>query len=379
MPAEGSNHPPGRGGTVVLYSHGDAGNPRNHDFMTRMEIGKRLAALTCSRFQGEYEAGARYATPLYFVPGRTLRADVARQLGIVTERDLYGGVVPLDFVAGKTITHPLVAPDAAAPQGWCESFCEAARDVVLPGYSAFSREDVRTAGRKLLARGAVRIKPAEALGGRGQYVVRDAAALDKIVEALDPTALARSGAVVEENLYEVRTCSVGQVRVGAACVSYYGTQKLTSDNTGQAVYGGSDLTVVPGDFDALLALALTPAQALAVEQARTYDRAAFRHFPGLVASRRNYDVAQGLDGAGRWRSGVLEQSWRLGGASGPELSALEAFRDDPALEILRASSIEIYGRRDPPPKGASVYFHGEDDRIGWITKYTVVKGRHADA
>jgi hypothetical protein len=97
-------------------------------------------------------------------------------------------------------------------------------------------------------------------------------------------------------------------------------------------------------------------------------------FPGLFASRRNYDVAQGLDAGGRRRCGVLEQSWRAGGASGAEVAALEAFRAEPALRAVRASTGEFYGEREtPPPPHATVYFRGVDERVGPITKYAVVE------
>ena len=89
------------------------------------------------------------------------------------------------------------------------------------------------------------------------------------------------------------------------------------------MYGGSELLVVRGGFEALHALGLPAEAALAVAQARVYDAAATEHFPGLFASRRNYDVVRGLDAAGRPRCGVLEQSWRIGGASGAEVAALE--------------------------------------------------------
>ena len=45
----------------------------------------------------------------------------------------------------------------------------------------------------------------------------------------------------------------------------------------------------------------------------------------FFASRRNYDVVAGLDARGQRRCGVLEQSWRVGGASPAELVALAAF------------------------------------------------------
>jgi hypothetical protein len=77
--------------------------------------------------------------------------------------------------------------------------------------------------------------------------------------------------------------------VGDLVASYYGTQRLTRDNCGGEVYGGTDLVVTRGGFDALGALDLPDDVQLAVRQARTYDAAATGCFPGLIASRRNYD------------------------------------------------------------------------------------------
>jgi hypothetical protein len=69
---------------------------------------------------------------------------------------------------------------------------------------------------------------------------------------------------------------------------------------------------------------------------------------------------------------VLEQSWRIGGASAAEIAALEAFRADPRLRSVRAASIELYGDSQVPPD-AVVHFRGVDDCIGPITKYSQVK------
>ena len=77
-----------------------------------------------------------------------------------TEDDLFGGVVPHPFVATKAITHPLVEPDAAAPEGWSHGFARRVRSVVLPGFTAFTLQDARKAGLRLLERGPVRLKPA---------------------------------------------------------------------------------------------------------------------------------------------------------------------------------------------------------------------------
>jgi hypothetical protein len=70
---------------------------------------------------------------------------------------------------------------------------------------------------------------------------------------------------------------------------------------------------------------------------------------------------------------VLEQSWRIGGASGAEVAALEAFRADPGLRAVRAECTEVYGPEAQPPRGATVYFRGVDALVGFITKYTTAQ------
>jgi hypothetical protein len=364
---------PVAGGAVVVHAPPDLGFSDPHEEATRREIARRLAGLKGAEFAGAYDPALPYPPPVYFVPGATLVGVAAAQaLGIRCEHDLFGGIVPHAFVATKAITHPLVRPDADAPDGWSEEFPEQVRHAALAGFSAFSHADAAEAGLRLLARGPVRVKPVRATAGRGQTVAADAAALAEALAPMDAGELAVYGLVLEENLEDVTTYSVGQVRVADLVATYWGTQRLTFDGAGEAVYGGSDLVVARGGFDALLALDLSEDARRAVDQARAYDEAAGACFTGLFASRRNYDVAQGRDAHGRRRCGVLEQSWRIGGASTAEIGALEAFRADPDLAAVRASSMEVHGDGEPPPH-AAVYFRGIDERLGPLLKYAVVE------
>ena len=76
---------------------------------------------------------------------------------------------------------------------------------------------------------------------------------------------------------------------------------------------------------------------------------------------------------------MLEQSWRIGGASSAEIAALEAFSADPALDAVRAECSEVYGESAaPPPRDATVYFRGIDPAVGYITKYATL-APYADA
>jgi hypothetical protein len=244
---------------------------------------------------------------------------------------------------------------------------------VLPGFSAFSRDDAKLGGRQLLDKGPVRIKLASASAGRAQTVVADVAALDAMLDSVSDDELTVGGVVLEQNLEDVTTYSVGQVQVGDLTATYTGTQRLTQDNEGETVYGGSDLIVVRGGFGALMGLDLAPGVRHAVAQAQVYDAAANACYPGFFASRRNYDTVEGKDYEGKLRSGVLEQSWRIGGASPAEIAALEAFHTTPGLRAVRSSCVEVFGEHRVPPPDATVLFRAHDADVGFITKYVEVK------
>lgn len=369
--------PPPR--AAVLYRGRRAAFGCRYECETRAALAARLAALQGMGYAGIWEPVRHYAASLYYVPHDTLDAASAAALGIRDERDLFGGVVPHPFVATKAITQPLVDPDALAPTGWSHAFHARGPNAVLRGFTAFSMADARRAGRRLLAQGPIRVKPVRATGGKGQSVVAGQAALDCALAALEDSAALAGGVVLEENLEQVTTWSVGRLRVGELLATYIGTQHTTADNHGESAYGGSDITVVRGDFGALRALPLSEDARLALAQVRSYDLRAREIFQGLIVSRANYDVAQGVDAAGRRRSGVLEQSWRIGGATPAELLALERLAADPSLGWVRAECGEIYGRYRAP-SDADLFYSGEDPDVGPITIHARVlaSGRAAE-
>lgn len=312
----------------------------------------------------------------YFVPDITLVGrHPAASLGIRGETDLFGGVVPAGFVGTKAITHRLPRPGAPAPLEWSPRFAEGVASVVLDGFTAFTLEEARRAGTALLRRDKVRVKPANADGGRGQSVVADVQALNAALERLGSDDLARFGVVLEQNLADPVTYSIGRVTVGGCTFSYWGTQRTTRTGTGKSAYGGTRLRARRGGFDAVLAQAVLPAGARqAIECARLYDALADQCFAGIVASRRNYDVVEGVDANGHLRTGVLEQSWRIGGASGAEIAALEALRADADLAGVEAACVEAYGNRIDQPDNAWTYFDGHDDQGEPLRKFAWVEG-----
>jgi hypothetical protein len=358
---------------VVLGVGHDAAHS-THEAAAHAAIASQLADLLGYDFAGAWVPGQSYPGPVYFVPGDVLiGVDAAVARGIRSADDLFGGVVPDRVVASKAITHPLVDSPTRVPEGWCGTFADRVRPVVLPGYSAFAPADARRAGRALLHLGPVRIKPAHGNAGRGQRVASDIGELDALVESLDEEAMARDGLVLEADLLDLTTWSVGQVRVDHHTIAYYGTQWLTRDNSGDVAYGGSSLRVRRGGFDALLREALPAPVREAVAQAQLYDEVARQCFPRMFASRRNYDVVQGKDHRGQPHAGVLESSWRIGGASGAETTAMLRFRDEPGRRWLGVRTEERYGADAQPPRGATVLFHGTDPACGPLLKCTVVE------
>jgi len=363
-------------GSVVFYRCNPDASMAEHDLSTKAAVAQSISRLLGLDYAGPFDPGKVLPGPLYVVPSHTMTdAALVQRLGIRGVSDFFGGVVPYPFVGTKAITHPLIHAEAAAPGGWVFAHAASLGDMVLPGFTAFSLADAQEAGNRLLARGAVRIKQPGGVGGAGQFVAEDRAALRAHLASVDEATLQREGLVLEANLSEVQTLSIGRVQVGEWIASYFGTQHQIPNNRGDEVYGGSNLTVVRGGFEELLALDLEPPVRTAAEQSIRYHDAAFAHYPGMFASRSNYDVAQGTDGQGRWRSGVLEQSWRIGGASGAEIAALHAFDADPSLHVVHASTRELYGEGHTIPQGAWVHYDGVDHHGQKLVKYVEVR-RH---
>lgn len=351
---------------VVPYFSPSATMTNEHDRASREEMVRRIALLGCGRV-----AGGNGQRATFLVPDGVLDAAEAASIGVGQEAQLYGGVVPHGFVATKIITHGVVAEGATTPAGWSDGLGRALSGSVLAGFSVFSVADARAAGRLLLEQGSARLKDVDGTAGRGQTEVADHAALDAAIADRDPAEIAAKGLVIEENLEGVVTFSVGEVRLFGQSIAYWGTQRLTMNNHGETVYGGSQLHVVRGGFDRLAREELAPELSEAVAKAIAYDRAVFAAYPGLIASRRNYDVAFGRNMRGERRIGVLEQSWRPGGASGAEIAAFEAFARDPSRDSVTCATVEVYGDVDAAPPHATLYYSGVDPVAGPMTKYAV--------
>lgn len=362
--------PSGPRPVYILPSRG-GGFADEHQRAARAALGERLADLIGGIFAGELADEVDSGVEPYFLPADTLTTEEAQRLGIAGDDDLFGGVVPHPLVASKAISHPLVSRDAAAPAEWNRDFSEAIAEVVLPGFTVFDRQDAERGARELLRNGPVQIKATGGFAGFGQSKVASEGDLEEELDRLDWEEIATVGLVIEQRLRDVTAFSVGQVRVAGITASYYALQKETANEFRDNIYLGSALLVVRGGFDVLRSLDFSADTRTNIRQACLFDACVDRHFPGFFASRRNYDVIRGFDSQGRLISGVLEQSWRVGGASAAELMALRAFRDRPDLRQLKSRTVEVFGELADVPDGAFLLYRGVDPKAGALTRYAV--------
>ncbi|WLH51410.1 DUF3182 family protein [Pseudomonas tolaasii] len=356
-----------------VVAHSTREGAPQHEIDTNRALARWLAQILGLKFGGSYDPALHAGRDLYLLPTQTLVGlHQARALNIKGPEDLWGGFVEHDFICTKAISHGVLSPEAKTPEGWSPLFSERVRHVVLDGLSVFALEDALPAATRLLYSGPIRLKPVHACAGRGQHVIHSLDEFEALLARPDAAQLFNDGVVLEQDLHDVITHSVGQSFIGDHVLSYCGEQYLTKDGLGEEVYGGSNLLVVPGYYEDLLKLDLADDVRQAIEQAQVFDRAADEAYPGFYASRRNYDIAQGLDSDGQRRSGVLEQSWRMGGASSAEVAALQSFINHPGLRAIRVSSVETYVEQPLPADAIEVY-RGPAENSDFLLKYVTVK------
>lgn len=335
----------------IATTHCGDSQRQPHELAALQFAAGRLARLFGAR---EVDAGTPAGPGRYWLPVSTLTRRDAAALGIGDGTQLWGGIVPAPFMATKLVSHSRRGRHALAPPGWVDIF--GLDDCTLPGWSAFGRRDIAAAGIDLLAGGPIRTKCPYERGGHGQCVIDSEDRFFDWLEAM-PHEILDAGVVLERDLVDSLTYSVGfSALPGGHRIAYVGTQRNTATPTGKLVYGGSRLHLVRGDLANLEAMLDDRHAAAAVHAALRYD-AVIRSTYAVVASRCNYDVIAGVDGGGRHHLGVLEQSWRFGGASMAELLAIECFAARPGLVRVSAETVETY-TGESLPADAVPYWHG---------------------
>lgn len=308
----------------------------------------------------------------YYLPNQILLQDQAIALGIYSLNDLYGGVVPYEFLKDKSLTHPIYHISMNRPEGWNNQLGVYLKPYVLDGFSAFTTQDVLWAAQGMIDSGPIRLKLASTTSEQSHWVFSHHAEFIKFINQMQDHPLFKQGMVVEEDLRNTTTFSIGQTEIGGLLISYCGEHVLTTNLNGEKTYGGANLFVVRGNYNQLHDALTFPIHREALHLTRQYEQLIFETFPLLYASRRNYTVLYGVNAKRQVRLGVLKPSWCMGNTSMAELLALEAFCATPKLKSINTWTRDHYVETFSCLTSSELAHDLDESPVGFIVKYAGV-------
>lgn len=326
-------------------------------------VAKMAAAYMGLPFAGEASKMIGSKTDQYLVFPKTIGPETAGLYGIGKPEDFYGAFVEHPFLVGKTAFHEPVSSDT--PFYYSEEFAGSVSDFVLPGYSVFTQSDGVKAYGLMLGKGFkdVRLKLSDKSDGEGQSVIADKKHLKKLLGTVPAYDLQKKGIVLEPNLRDHRTISVGFAQFGNDVFSFIANQK-NDVYEGRDRYIGADAIIVRGQMDNLLKmLQLDDPHRDAVEKALGFYNA-YSYFDP-VASRLSFDVLEGLDAKGNRLSGVTDITGRLGGTCPALILAALEMQRDPTIHAVRGQVNLNYNTGVPliEELGASIFINDPTLRI----------------
>lgn len=327
---------------------------------------------------------------IYYVADKTIVLEFKENQKLIkdtlieSEKDFFGGIVPRAYQSTKAIMHPLVNREAACPLGWTHEFPQELvhLDLVLPGFTVFNIEDLRTAFKHLYDKGIhqIRLKDPLAYLGMNQFVVTSFQELEQFIsdKIVNNEKLQQYGLVVEENLCpeDLKIYSVSFVTVGSHQVQCIGVQRFS-----QGLYSGTDFVIMQTGKH-ILSESLAQVGIFNNEDAqKIIDKALLfrallnKHIPEIKTARFNLDIVSGIASIysnGTYelvkRFALLEQSFRVGGASAAEIWGLEYLLGHPSVDAVCASTYYRYGDEAyQTVSGEENLYCGVDSRLGAIS------------
>ena len=272
---------------------------------------------------------------IYYVPPTTQVKEQTTPLGIETPQDFYGLTIENINQVGKAVLHESISK--SVPGFYSSFFARAVKDLVLPGVTVFSREDLGKGFELLKKKGlfSIRLKPPDKSDGHGQHALKDIGHLKKLLVDVKDEEIVSKGLILEVNLKEAKTISVGFATLGKDTFSFIALQKNDiAKEDGRNRYLGAHARIVRGEMQELTGVVENEVEQSALETSiKFYDK--YRLF-NPIASRLSFDFLYGYDSKGNLLSGVTDITGRLGGTCPAiTLSALE-FKNHPSLSAIRS-------------------------------------------
>ena len=232
-------------------------------------------------------------------------------------------------------------------------FTKSIGEATLPGFTAFTPHDAAEAFKKMRDEGlSVRFKDPSSTGGLGQQLVRNQNELAEALTAHE-SKFANVGAVLEVDLENVETVTVGYVDLDGKTYTWYGKPHDVEFND-MLRFGGNELTVVKGGFDVLRRQCKDPSDLLAVVQTEhVFD--AYSNL-GTIITRGTFDVVRGNALDGTYMSGVADPSFRPSASSAAEIRAIEAFAESAGTHVVTTRLVYDYDKKFVPDESSHELF-----------------------
>jgi hypothetical protein len=352
-------------------------------YYRNLRIVEKIASIF-ERFGGIDQGKTYYVADTTIVLEFRENQKLIKDAFIESEKDFLGGIVPRYHHSTKAIMHPLVSREAACPLGWSHEFSEELvhLDLVLPGFTVFNIEDIRTAFNDLSYKGVYQIRLKDPLGvlGMRQFVVTSFQELEQFIsdQIVDNDQLQQYGLVVEENLCseDLKTYSVSFVTIGSHQVQCIGVQRFS-----QGLYSGTDLVIMQTgkrilpELLAQVGIFNNEDAQVIIDKALLFRALLNKHIPEIKIARFNLDIVSGI--ASIYSNGtcelvkrfaLLEQSFRVGGASAAEIWGLEYLLYYPSVDAVCASTYYRYGDEAyQTVSGEENLYCGVHNRLGAIS------------
>ena len=310
----------------------------------------------------------KFSQPYYFLP-TPITQEQGEKHGIQSADDFYGAMVDHLQHADKGQLHEIVPEADNVPAHYSAEFARAVREVVLPGYTAYSKEDAIKAYLKLkkeLPDGdKIRLKDPSASDCDRQFVLESEAHLRAILDRIFHPFPFENGLVLEQNLNDVSTTTGGKVRVNGSTYQFIGNQVETSipnpEGGTKTVYGGGDLLITNGFLPQ--EMLSSNQQELTLRLGHTYD--AYANLAPHV-SRISFDMVSGLDSHGNEVQGITDPTMRVGGNDPSVIESMHHLND--TTRRVKAQTRLVYASSNDYPNGrlpfnGTLYLDMDDIKI----------------
>lgn len=282
---------------------------------------------------------ARDLRSSYLVPPKTREIAGIKKQGVESSADFYGHAAEYLEHADKSVFHTLIS--RSNPGFYSEAFARSVQPFVLPGVSIFDVQDIEKGYEKMAAGDYdVRLKLANESNGLGQFVMKNRSQAKEIGNQLDSELLRKKGAVLEPNLLNPHTISVGYGIYGKDQYSFIALQKNGEiDSEGRSRYMGATVRVVRGDLRNLSKVTKNQEENLAIRSCTSF-RDRYESFDS-ISSRLSFDYLFGEDKLGKTHSGVTDITARLGGTCPALILSAQDLKDNPQ-KTFSESEVSLY-------------------------------------